>query len=68
MEQKKVCHCCGRNINRKREDYLKIEKEWGYFSKKDLEIHEIRICEECYDAWISTLKIPIHIKEQTEAL
>ena len=36
------CNSCGKKIettdNIKREDYLSIKKEWGYFSKKDGEI------------------------------
>ena len=39
------CNSCGKKIettdNIKREDYLSIKKEWGYFSKKDGEIHSI---------------------------
>lgn len=65
------CNCCGQaieNINFPKKDYLKVEKSWGYFSKKDLEIHEFYICEECYNDIISKFKLPIKIKDNTEVL
>ena len=30
-----VCDCCGKEIKKEKEDYLEIEKTWGYFSEKD---------------------------------
>lgn len=39
---------------------------WGYFSKKDGEIHEWDLCEECYDELMKTFAIPPHIEETTE--
>ena len=59
------CNQCGKLI---KTDYLKITKEWGYFSGKDLEIHEINLCEECYDAWIQGFQIPVTKRENTEVL
>lgn len=47
MEQIR-CNCCGRLLGqgeRAGEDYLKVTKEWGYFSEKDLELHEWYLCE-----------------------
>lgn len=67
----KHCNMCGKKIKESgldREDTLVIEKKWGYFSKKDGEIHKIRLCEECYDRWITSLKIPPERKENTELL
>ena len=40
-------------------DHLHIEKEWGYFSSKDLTKHVFNICEECYDKWIASFNIPV---------
>lgn len=45
------CDCCGRKIAAEREDYLHLEKQWGYFSQKDGENHVLDICEACYDKW-----------------
>ena len=45
-ENKKICHCCGHEI--KQEDYLYIEKDWGYFSNgKDGQKHSFILCESC---------------------
>lgn len=66
------CNKCGKIICLKEEvekaDYLKVEKNWGYFSDKDGICHKICICEECYDAWIKTFEIPPEEKENTELL
>lgn len=66
------CNSCGKKIeiteNKKREDYLFIKKEWGYFSKKDGEIHSIFLCEPCYDKWTEQFRIPVKVEEQTELL
>ena len=66
------CNSCGKKIettdNNKREDYLSIKKEWGYFSKKDGEIHSIFLCESCYDIWSKQFKLPVKVEEQTELL
>lgn len=58
MKNKKCfCNSCGKQLNYKKgtlqEDALFIKKEWGYFSNKDLEIHEFAVCESCYDNIVS---------------
>lgn len=35
-------------------DYAEMKSQWGYYSRKDLESHEIVLCEDCYD---ETLKV-----------
>ena len=52
----------------KREDYISIKKEWGYFSNKDGQIHIFHICESCYDTWTGQFRIPVKVEEQTELL
>lgn len=67
----KYCNMCGKNIKESgldREDYLLIEKEWGYFSDKDGEKHTICMCENCYDLWIKSMKKPPIVEEVTELL
>ena len=73
MEKAKiVCHKCGtvyvveHAVAKK--DFLYIEKDWGYFSKKDGEHHSLVLCEACYDRFIKTLMIPPVITERTEYL
>ncbi len=67
-----ICNSCGRTLEKKddvlQEDALFIKKEWGYFSEKDLQVHEMVICEKCYDQWIKQLKISPVITEKTEVL
>lgn len=70
MEQIR-CNCCGGLISQKgneKKDYLRLEKEWGYFSNKDREIHEIYLCEECYDRWIKGFRVPVTVREAEEVL
>lgn len=66
------CNVCGKEIQIEndilKEDIFEVTKEWGYFSKKDLEVHKFNICEECYDKIISQFKIPISIKNKKEAI
>lgn len=71
-----VCNVCGKNIcvyeagkdNSNVLDYVRINKEWGFFSNKDLENHEIIICEKCYDDFVKNLKVPVHITQRTQVL
>lgn len=58
------CNCCGNPIIKTTlkdvtMDFLHIEKEWGYFSNKDLTKQMFNICERCYDKWVSSFKIPV---------
>lgn len=63
--QKEVyCNCCGNPITRTaiidtHMDYVHIEKEWGYFSCKDLTRHSFNVCEKCYDKWTDSFAIPV---------
>lgn len=66
--QKVYCNQCGQAIEKRREDYLEVNKEWGYFSNKDLEIHNFCLCEKCYDEIVKGFKLPIQIKKNIEAL
>ena len=67
----KCCNMCGKKIKEnglEREDFLQMEKTWGYFSEKDGEKHTIILCETCYDLWIKSLKIAPDVEEITEFL
>ena len=70
MEQIR-CNCCGRLLGqgeRAGEDYLKVTKEWGYFSEKDGETHRFCICEPCYDRIRAGFQIPVEIETTQEYL
>lgn len=64
------CNRCGKKITNHRQsdhtDYLHVEKKWGYFSGKDMEMHEWNLCESCYDAFIGTFVIPLQKEEVVE--
>ena len=66
------CNSCGKKIettdSTKREDYISIKKEWGYFSNKDTEHHEFDLCEACYDRITADFVIPITVKKEKELL
>ncbi len=71
---KVYCNCCGKEIQMKEhtqvalEDYVLIEKSWGYFSKKDGIRHKMIICESCFDAWTETFAQPPQETEERELL
>ena len=66
------CNSCGERIeitnNRRKEDYLSIKKEWGYFSNKDTQIHEFKICERCYDRIVKQFEMSPKVTEKSEIL
>lgn len=67
----RYCNSCGKKLettNNNREDYLFVQKEWGYFSGKDGQIHSFYLCESCYDKMTETFCIPPAVREQTELL
>lgn len=67
-----LCNCCKKKILVENgivmEGVLSVQADWGYFSKKDGEIHKFDICEQCYEEWISQFKIPIEVVSKNEML
>ena len=65
--KKVVCNKCGKEVLAESgiipEDFLRVEKRWGYFSKKDNERNSFDLCETCYDEMIATFQIPVDRKE-----
>lgn len=59
-----ICNCCGRTIpvinDIPQEDYVYIEKQWGYFSKKDGRKDAFDLCEACYDKIVSGFQNPVN--------
>ena len=72
MKEVLKCNGCGRVFQVEneilREDIFEGKKQWGYFSKRDGQIHSFLLCEECYDEMISQFKIPVDIRESNEMI
>lgn len=66
------CNKCGKEIYTgegvQKEDCLKVVKEWGYFSKKDREVHEFHLCEDCYDSMVQSFVFPLQKQTVEEVL
>ena len=71
-ENKIYCNSCGKRIvdtiGRDMEEYIHIEKIWGYPSEKDGECHSFDLCEPCYDKMTAAFVLKPEIKEETELL
>ncbi|MCD8149443.1 MAG: hypothetical protein LUE92_07755 [Clostridiales bacterium] len=69
-EKEIYCNCCGKKIHtqidRNREDYVHLEKVWGYFSSKDGMMQTADICEVCMDQWMEHFQIPPENSERME--
>ncbi len=61
---KVFCNMCGKPIlidkNGNLEDYIHIEKKWGYNSDMDGEKHTIDLCQECYKSLISQFILKVN--------
>lgn len=66
------CNKCGKMLRVEngllKEGAFSTEACFGYFSSKDGQKHEIDLCEDCYEAWISEFEVPVTVSEQTELL
>ena len=63
-EKEWFCNSCGRKLQLGPSP----RKEWGYFSQKDLEVHEFLLCEQCYDEMIGKFAIPVKKSQKIEVL
>lgn len=73
MKHEKVkCNQCGQDIQvfdgKNTQDFLKVRKKWGYFSKKDGTAHGFCLCEACYDKLVGTFVIPVRVSDVAEYL
>lgn len=74
MQQGKdiICNCCGKKFeadsSRSGQEFMHIEKEWGYFAKKDGIRQVFDLCEACADRFISSFQILPEERENTEFL
>ena len=66
------CNCCGRQLKTENgmllEDAFEGSKEWGYFSRKDLEVHSFVLCEECCDRISDSFAIPVEVSKKREVM
>jgi len=55
------CNICGEKIHKNEfgyyDDFLSIEKTWGYHSRFDSETHFIDICQLCYKELLERFKL-----------
>ncbi len=70
MRNRLICNGCGRVLKYDngilREDVFEGRKQWGYFSRRDGEIHSFLLCEECYDKMVGQFVVPPEVEEATE--
>lgn len=61
--EKIICNKCGREIPVQggilQEDVLEVEKRWGYHSRKDNQVDQFDLCEDCYDELVRSFLIKI---------
>lgn len=66
------CNSCGKVLRVENgillEDAFEATKEWGYFSERDMEVHQFNLCEDCYNKLIAQFKIPVEVKAKLEVL
>ncbi len=64
------CNACGRELKMEHgmllEDAFEARKQWGYFSKKDTQMHSFVLCEKCYDQMVERFVCPPKVTEVTE--
>ncbi len=67
-----ICNGCGKNLLVEngilKEGCFEGDAVFGYFSKKDGQIHSFDLCEECYDKIIESFAIPVKAEEINELL
>lgn len=50
------------------EEYLFVQKEWGYFSKRDQKGYRFYLCENCFQNLTDRFQVPAEVYEQKELL
>lgn len=66
------CNKCGKVIEVRneipQEDFLRVCKSWGYFSKKDGVTQEFILCESCVEQMVKDFVFPVSVRETVEML
>ncbi len=56
-----ICNVCGKKMEKDKhgyiEDFIHVEKQWGYTSDNDGETETADICESCWNKFKETFKI-----------
>ena len=64
------CNKCGKKRKVQNEipveDFVSVQKTWGFFSDKDGVAHEFDLCEACYDKLTSGFALAPEKAERTE--
>lgn len=70
--EKTRCNCCGKILKIEKntvcEDFVRIKKSWGYFSKKDGITQEFVLCEQCIEKLVAGFTVPIEEYETKEMI
>jgi len=56
------CNKCTREVNLNKESYFEGMCKWGYESRRDGQIHEFHLCEDCYEELIKSFRIDVDIE------
>ena len=66
----KICNKCGKTLKKVndiyREDFLEINKDWGFFSTKDGKTYRFILCEECCENMVKGFNVPAQVCDTTE--
>ncbi|MBB5265605.1 ribosomal-protein-alanine N-acetyltransferase [Catenibacillus scindens] len=65
-----ICNQCGTSEDvdggLMKKEFVSVEKEWGYFSDKDTQIHRFDLCEACYDRLVAGFCYPVELERRLE--
>lgn len=66
----RMCNRCGKRFPKindiYREDFLEVNKDWGFFSTKDGKTYRFALCEACCEALVKSFVVPVEISDTTE--
>lgn len=67
-----VCNKCGKELLVEngilKEGCFETKTAFGYFSRKDGQVHSFDLCEDCYDRMVADFKVPVEEREVRELL
>lgn len=68
-----ICNGCGKRLPVSgtgivMEDYLHVDKTWGYFSEQDGQKISFDLCEDCTRRLIRTFEVPVYQEEASELI
>ena len=67
-----ICNDCGKELLVEngilKDGCLNVDAPFGYFSRKDGQIHSFDICEDCYEKMIARFRVPVECREAKELL